>query len=75
MIKVTIGTNTDRTEKIVNENKILSEFLTENRIGTNTQIFLDGNPISREMYSKTLTEVGINDGAFLIAVVKQDCAK
>lgn len=75
MIKITIGTNTERTEKIVDENKILSEFLTENRIGANTQLFLDGNPISRDVYPKTIAEAGISDGAFLIAVVKQDCAK
>ncbi len=73
MIKVIIGTNTNRKQVIVDPARKLKEVLDENGIDYSTGgIHLDGLAVGGEGLNKSFTEHGITDDCILIAVVKGD---
>lgn len=75
MINLTIGTNTSRKRVIVDPNTSLSQVLTDNEVNTSVgTIHIDGMPIARDDYSKTLSELGVQDNAYIISVAKADNA-
>ena len=75
MINLTIGTNTSRKRVIVDPNTSLSQVLTDNEVNTSVgTIHIDGMPITRDDYSKTLSELGVQDNAYIISVAKADNA-
>ena len=75
MINLTIGTNTSRKKVIVDPNTTLSEVLSANDVNTSVgTIHIDGMPINRADYGKTLNELGIADNAYIISVAKADNA-
>lgn len=73
MIKVTIGTNTNRKEVIVDPSRTLKSVLDENGIDySRGGIHLDGLSIAGADLNKTFTEHGIVEDCILISVVKGD---
>lgn len=75
MINVTIGTNTSRKKVIVDPNTTLADVLADNGVNTSVgTIHVDGMPISRSDYEKTLSELDIKDNAYIISVAKADNA-
>jgi len=73
MIKVTIGTNTNRKSIMVNPASTVKEVLSENGIDYAAGgIHLDGLSISGEALNKSFSEHGITDDCMLISVVKAD---
>lgn len=73
MIKVTIGTNTNRKEIIIDPARTLKSVLEENGIDyTAGGIFLDGLTVAGGELNKSFTEHGISEDCILISVVKGD---
>ena len=73
MIKVLIGTNTNRKNVIVDPNRTLKSVLEENGIDYSTGgIHLDGLAVGGEELNKTFAEHGIAEDCILISVVKGD---
>lgn len=76
MIKVTIGTNTKRTNVIVPSNTTLRQVLEENDIDYSTgALHLDGASLKPGDLDSSFEELGITEKAYLINVVKADSAK
>lgn len=76
MINVTIGTNTSRKKVVIDPNTKLSDLLADNGVNTSVgTIHIDGMPISRDDYNKTLSELDIKDNAYIISVAKADNAQ
>lgn len=76
MINVTIGTNTSRKKVVIDPNTKLSDLLADNGVNTSVgTIHIDGMPISRSDYDKTLSELDIKDNAYIISVAKADNAQ
>lgn len=76
MINVTIGTNTSRKKVIIDQNTKLSDVLSENRVNTSVgTIHIDGTPIAKSDYDKTLSELNVTDNAYIISVAKADNAQ
>lgn len=75
MINLTIGTNTSRKRVIVDPDTTLAEVLSNNDVNTSVgSIHIDGVPVSRNDYDKTLTELDVKDNAYIISVAKADNA-
>ena len=78
MIRLQIGTTTERKSVIVGSDKPLVDILEENQVSTaGAVLHLNGDLLMIEEVSKTLSELGVPDGgeAMLIAVVKADSAQ
>jgi len=73
MIKVLIGTNTNRKNVVVDPNRTLKSVLEEHNIDYSTGgIHLDGAAVGGEDLNKTFTDHGITEDCILISVVKGD---
>lgn len=73
MIKVTIGTNTNRKEIIIDPSRTLKDVLEENGVDySRGGIHLDGLSIGGEGLNKSFTDHGITKDCILISVVKGD---
>lgn len=78
MINLTIGTNTARTNAIVEPTDTLASVLEANNINTTgCALTLNGSLIAGVDIEDTFEELGVVDGtkASLIAVIKADSAK
>ncbi len=77
MINLTIGTNTERKNVIVEPTEILGDVLEENNVNTaSAAIHLNGSLIPGCDLDQSFEELGVEDDtqAMLIAVVKADSA-
>lgn len=75
MIKVTVGNNMKRTNKIVDENTTLRAVLEEADIDyTRGVMHLDGSSLNPGDLDKTFANFGITEKCFLLNVVKADNA-
>lgn len=77
MINLTIGTNTERKNVIVEPTEILGDVLAENNVNTaSAAIHLNGSLIPGCDLDQSFEELGVEDDtqAMLIAVVKADSA-
>ena len=73
MIRVTVGTNTNRTAVTVDPSRTLKSVLEENNIDySRGGIHLDGMAVGGEGINKSFTDHGITEDCFLISVVKGD---
>lgn len=73
MIRVTIGTNTNRKSITVDPSRTLKDVLDENGIDYSVGgIHLDGLAVGGEGLNKSFTEHGISEDCILISVVKGD---
>ena len=73
MIRVIIGTNTNRKSITVDPSRTLKDVLDENGIDYSTGgIHLDGLAVGGEGLNKSFTEHGITEDCIPIAVVKGD---
>lgn len=77
MINLSIGTNTERKNVIVEPDQTLADVLAENNVNVGgCALHLNGTLIAGADTDQTFEELGIADGtkAMLIAVVKADSA-
>lgn len=75
MIKVTLGTNTQRKTVIVPPDTTLRTVLEDNEVNyAATNVHLDGVALQPGDMDKTFAEIGIKESCYLIAVVKADNA-
>ena len=75
MITIKIGPNLNRNAVIVNTGKTLREVLDENNINyATTTVFVDGVNLQVGQIDKTLDELNIGDGAYIIAAQKTENA-
>jgi len=73
MIRVIIGTNTNRKSITVDPSRTLKSVLDENGIDySRGGIHLDGLAVGGEGLNKSFTDHGIDEDCILIAVVKGD---
>lgn len=73
MIKVIVGTNTNRKSIMVDPSRTLKSVLEEQNIDYSTGgIHLDGLAVGGEGINKSFTEHGITEDCILISVVKGD---
>lgn len=73
MIKVIVGTNTDRKQVTVDPSRTLKDVLDENGIDySRGGIHLDGLAVGGEGLNRSFTDHGINEDCILISVVKGD---
>ena len=73
MIKVIIGTNTNRKQITVDPSRTLKEVLEENNIDySRGGIFLDGLAVGGGELSRSFTEHGVQEDCILTSVVKGD---
>lgn len=73
MIKVVIGTNTDRQTVIVEAQKTLRDVLEDAEIDYSAgSMHLDGATIKPGDLDKSFEDLGIRDKCYLISVVKSD---
>ena len=73
MIKVTLGTNTNRKAIMIDPSRTIKSILEENNIDySRGGIHLDGLAIGGEDLNKTFTQHGITEDCMLISVVKAD---
>lgn len=70
MIRVLIGTNTNRKTVVIDPSKTIKEVLEENGVDYSTGgIHLDGESIGGAELNRTFAEKGINSDCMLISVV------
>lgn len=77
MINLTIGTNTKRTNVIVEAGQTLAEILAENEVSTQgVGLHLNNSLLCGSDLNRSLADLGVQDGtrASLIAVVKSENA-
>lgn len=75
MIKVTLGTNTNRESILVDPNKTLKSVLEENKVNyAVSSLTLDGATLKPGDINKTFAEMGVTESCFLIAVAKAENA-
>ena len=73
MIKVTIGTNLNRSAVMVDPSRSIKAVLEENNIDySRGGIHLDGLAIGGDALNKSFTDHGISEDCILISVVKAD---
>ena len=79
MITLTVGSNMNKKDVIVDETTITPiQALTDNNVSTKgASLFLNGMPLGASDMNKTLENLGCeaDEAATLIAVVKADSAK
>ena len=72
MIKLTIGTTTQRKEAIVENDTTINQILDENNISkSGTTFHRDGVPLTTDEMSKPIGDLVDSEEAMLIAVVAQ----
>ena len=77
MVNLTIGTNTERKNVIVDVNTTLAQALSDNGVSTQgTALYLNSKMLAGCDVEATLNQLGVEDGsrAMLIAVVKSENA-
>lgn len=75
MIRVTVGTNTNRKNVVVDETATLRQVLENNEIDySRANVNLDGASLNAGDMDKSFADLGITENCFLIASVKQDNA-
>ena len=75
MVNVTIGTPTDRFEKLVSADTTIKTILDENSPGYERATnYIDGCVINPETMHKTLQELNITEACTIISVIKLDNA-
>jgi hypothetical protein len=75
MITIKVGTNLNRNAVLVNTSKTLREVLTENNINyATTTVFVDGVNLQVGQMDKSLEELNIGEGAYIIAAQKTENA-
>ena len=76
MIRVTIGTNTNRKTVNVDPNRTIKSVLDENDINYITgTLHLDGATLQPGEINKTFADFNITESCYLISVVKADNAR
>jgi hypothetical protein len=76
MIKVTIGTNTNRKAVNVDPNRTIKSVLDEQNVNYATGILqLDGATLQPGEINKTFADFNITESCYLISVVKADNAR
>jgi sulfur carrier protein ThiS len=71
IIKVTIGTNTERKEITVDNTKTIKDVLTDNGVNyTSCVVHLDGVPLGVSDLNSSFASLNITDSCSLLAVVK-----
>ena len=72
MVKVLVGTSTEKQNVVVPESKTLKETLQENNVDYSVaQVYLDGATLNSGELEKTFEDFDIKEECMLIAVVKQ----
>lgn len=75
MLRINIGTNTNRNQVFVNENDTIKQALEANNVNyRGCTINLDGIPITASELNSTFADMHVSDDSYLIAVVKTDNA-
>lgn len=76
MITVTIGTNLNRTEVLVDpETKTIKELFKENNVAYERATnYLDGCPINAAQINQTLAQLNVTSDCTLLSVIKNDNA-
>lgn len=74
MITVTLNANGRRTTVLTNEDKKISEFISEQGLNPNLVPYLDGAPITADKMGKTFAELEIEDTCVISSVVKTNNA-
>ena len=76
MVKVTVGTNTNRNTVVVDGDTKLRKVLEDESIDySKGTIHLDGASLKPGDLDKTFNDLGITEKAYLISVVKADSAR
>lgn len=76
MIKVIIGTNTNKETKIVEESRTPRELLEEVEVDySRGTLNLDGATLKPGDLDRTFAELGIKEKCYLISIVKADSGK
>ena len=71
MIKVIVGTTTQRNEKLYTADTTIRQILEDNAIDYSVaQVMLDGASLQAGTMDKSLAELNISENCMLIAVVK-----
>lgn len=75
MVAVTIGTNLERKEVLVDASTKIKDLFEDNGVAYQRATnYLDGAPITVEDMHKSLEELGITDTCALISIIKLDNA-
>ncbi len=76
MITVTIGTNLDRKEILVDpETKTLKDLFKENNVAYERATnYLDGCPINAAQINQTLAQLNVTSDCSILSVIKNDNA-
>ena len=71
MLKVTIGTTTERNSVILDPNTTLRQALTDNNVDVSPSvtIMLDGTPMIPSQLDNTFASFGLTDSCMLIATI------
>jgi hypothetical protein len=73
MIQVTVGTNTSRTKVVASGDKTPKQILDQAGVNYSTAtVHLDGASLTAKQMNQSLTELGITESCYLIAVVKAE---
>lgn len=73
MIKVMVGTNTNRKEVVVPSTTTIKSLLDEHNINYSTNlVYLGGAVLTPADLDKTLADFGITESTFLTCAVKAD---
>lgn len=76
MISITVGTNTKRKQVVVDPNLTVRQVLEQNGVKYSVgNINLDAKILNQSDLDKTLTELGVTSGAYIINVAKADNAQ
>lgn len=76
MIKVIVGTNTNKETLIVEASRTLRSVLEEAEVNySGGTLNLDGAPVKIGDLDKTFTEIGITEKCYLINIVKSDSGR
>lgn len=75
MIKVSIRTNTNHYETIVEETETIAKVLRDNGVDVNAgSLRLDGVALDQEDLGKTFADFDVIDECFLVSIVKANGA-
>ena len=76
MITVTIGTNLDRKEVLIDpETKTIKDLFRENNIAYERATnYLDGCPINAAQINQTLAQLNVTSDCTILSVIKNDNA-
>ena len=75
MLKITVGTNTNRKTVMVSEDTTLRQVLEDNGVNYSVgQTSLDGCVLQPGDMDKTFADMGVTEKAYLVCVQKMDNA-